>query len=257
MPTVGQSVNVKSANTGSFSVFPASNVTAGNLFVLGVYYSDDLTTTSVNDLTLGANKDVLGNTWNMLGPVDLSVDGDFIYLAYSVLTVSGADNIRFLASSGLHTWWVQGWEVTPDSGQTFALDQSVTTGYNASSNVESAGTQNPTTTSGFAVVDWGNTSAAFGGMAYHGGFGNQLLSSDVFFTTAYNIYATNAALTPSATGGGTTEWGGVLALFKQIAAGGGSNPNPNALLIGNGDGLGTARFVGNKDGLGTCSLIPK
>jgi len=223
MATINQRSQSKSGVVSSFSITPAS-VSVGDLVVIGLYYSDDVTSASINDATNGANKDSLGNTYvtaavtaGSANPVDLSTDGDKLYLFYSIVTAAGTPTIRFLASSGSHTFWVLWALGTPTNAWT--LDQTVTSGYNVSNATLSGGAQTPTTSAGYAFCAFASIGTV-AGFTPTSPFTTRSESADSLAIFMDDLYASTTTLTATATITTPCEHAGILALFKDAAGGG-------------------------------------
>lgn len=211
--------NFKAQSVGSvtsLSVTPVSNVTAGNLIVMPTFYGDDTLSASVNDATNGAGKDSLGNVWSTLGPLDISTDGDFLYIFYSILTVTGADTIRVLSQGGnARTIKMIGSEVSPTTS--WALDQGITSQHNATGVALSAGTQTPVATDGYALVAYVVVNGA-SGLSQTSPWGtNQVVSNDVWLIIGDRIFTSVIALVPTATISTPQENGGILVVFGDVA----------------------------------------
>lgn len=244
--------NFKGQGSGvsSLTIAPTtSNVTVGNLLVVAALYGDDATTLSINDATLGAGKDSLGNVYTLAAaaalssnPLDFTSDGDFLYVWYTVLTVGAAKpNIRLLASSGTHSIHGIGNEVSPTN--VWTLDQSVTSHYNITSTAFAAGAQTPSSAAGYALVTYGALGGA-GGLSMDSTFAVGLIeTTDGFLITGDTIYSSTALLTPSATVSATQENGGILIVFKDASGGGGGGRLFRGAVDLDGlGGMGTKRF---------------
>lgn len=222
MPTRVQAFNNISAGAvASLSTTLGSAVSVGDLIVCGVLYGDDATTASINDATNGAGKDSLNNSYTNAGSVDLTTAGDLLYVFYSVATHAGTPTIRVVASSGTHNIKIVGETVTPTNA--FTLDQAITSHYDLSTTTPTAGTQTPTSASGYAFNAYGAISGmAFShDVAWNFAGAGQSETSDTWLLFQDLIYTSTTALTPAPTLGAAREVAGVMALFKDAASGGG------------------------------------
>ena len=236
---------ISSGAQASLTVTLSGAVAVGDLVVHGLFYGDDATTASVNDATLGAGKDSLGNVYSTLGPLDFTSDGDFLYVFYSVITVAGTPAIRFLASGGTHNF-KDAWS-TKTPTNVFTLDQAITSHYNSTpGGTLTAGNQTPTGSLGYAFNVYAATASlnAFtaGGTPV---FTERDETSDGFVVFQDFAYSSNANITGAASTNQTVENGGILVLFKDASGGASADV---LIRYGNvaqtqGSGLLTAAFL--------------